>query len=722
MNALRALDRLSAGYAFVIAGITTAVIGLAVPILVDAIGRATHGPSQQVPFLVLIQSWSWWAAIVGGFVAVAAAALLRVRWPVMLSNAGVASFAIAFAVGVIGLIVPASLLAWRTPYDDVTGWTYPFLNKRWIGPLYALALGTFIVLPVAIRRAMAAAPESVSEDPPARLARGRLRRSIGLIIVLAAVMLLAGPPWNVDRHHRGIDFHEQVHLGPLQAIRERHLPFVGSASTQYGPGSQLLTYAYMKITGRFDIAGYRETNLLFHFITMAVVGVIAWASIGTIAALVVIVIGTVFSPLQFFAPQADGTFFGAYGWGNGFRYLGSLIVVPQLAARLLSPLHFGDWRCLVLGVVTGGFAWMSQENLSATAAAATMVTLLMIFTRTTPLTRAVQAGATVIGGMLLFWLPVLGYYALQGRVGEYLRNFTLVPRAVAAGFSNTWWADATDTKAYAAFCWTTAVIIAIALLALWQWPHARLRHGLGWARVRILAFLSVLAAGYATSLYRSDYSHLINTLIALPFVIVLAWRDLPGLVSRSLNGRVAVRIAVIAATLIVYPIGPAFTNFHQGLWIPARARFEARPLAEPVAQEFGVAFQRVPPLLQDEPAVAPGMIGMRPFLREMSELHGLIGNRRTYITSLGSVYTGVVYFLADLVPASFLFDRETMMINDDLRREHLGHFEARLAEVDCVIARDLADAEAQLFRRAYPNARIVIQGINGVDAYIILAR
>ena len=705
-----------------VAGVSSVVVGLLLPVLMDAISRSTDAAPDQAPLLAAVKSWSWWVASAGAGVAIVATFRWRWRWPPWLSNAGVAAFALAFAVGVIGLLAPAVLLARRTSYEDVTGWTYPFLNKRWIGPLYALALGTFIVLPLGIRRLLTAPPEALFADPAPDPPRGWLRRVSGLLIVLAAVVLLAGPPWNVARHHRPIDFHEQVHLGPLQAIDKGYLPFVGPASTQYGPGSQLITYLYMSTTGRFDIVGYREANLLFHFLTMAAVGVMAWSSIGTGAALLVLAIGVSFSPLQFFVPQPDGTFSGGYGWSNGFRYLGALLVVPSLASRLLTPLQLGDWRCLGLGLLAGCFAWISQENLSATAAAATMVVVSMILTDTIPFRRALTGGVTVIAGAAFFWLPVLGFYAWHGRMGEYLRNFTLVPRAVAAGFSNSWWTEATNTLVYRAFCWTTAVIVVLALLTLWQWPSVRLRYRLSEPRVRLLAFLSVLAAGYATSLYRSDSSHLINTLIALPFVIVLSWRDLPALAARTFVSRGVLRVALIAATLLIYPIAPFLRNLYPSLLRPATTRFLALPPQPAPVVEAGVSFRRATRYLRDEPAVAAGMIPMRPFLRELSKLHELVGDRRTYIAGLGSVYTGLVYFLADLTPAPYLFDRETMMINDDLRREHQRYFESRIAEVDCVIARSLEENEVHLFRRAYPDARVVILPINAVDAYVVIAK
>ena len=114
---------------------------------------------------------------------------------------------------------------------------------------------TFVVFPAALERwrtePAAAANVQIFERPPAR--RFRMATAIGIVGIAAACWYFAGPPWNLERHHRDIDWHEQLHLGPLQAISKGYLPYIGPASTVYGPGSQLLTYATMKASRRFGI-------------------------------------------------------------------------------------------------------------------------------------------------------------------------------------------------------------------------------------------------------------------------------------------------------------------------------------------------------------------------------------------------------------------------------------------------------------------------------------
>ena len=340
-------------------------------------------------------------------------------------------------------------------------------------------------------------------------------RASGAVALFAVSWLLAGPPWHVAAHHREIDFHEQVHLGPLQAIDKGYVPFVGPASTQYGPGTQLLTYTYMKWTDQFDIVGFREANLVQHFATTLVVCLLAWSTIGFPGACAVLILGLSFSPLQFFLPAGDGTFQGFYGWASGLRYLGALVVVPLTVRRMLVvPAGRMDWRLLVIGVTAGVFAWLAQENLSATVAALLFVLVLMMATRTITWRAAASTTAQVAAGSTIVAMPIVVYYLLQGELSRFVRNYFLVPRAVATGFSNTWWLEGPADPRYRAYAFTTAVIVVIGIAAVWNVREMRLRHPLTGSQVRLLAYLGVFAASYHTALYRADSSHLVNTMIA----------------------------------------------------------------------------------------------------------------------------------------------------------------------------------------------------------------
>jgi hypothetical protein len=61
--------------------------------------------------------------------------------------------------------------------------------------------------------------------------------------------------------------------------------------------------------------------------------------------------------------------------------------------------------------------------------------------------------------------------------------------------------------------------------------------------------------------------------------------------------------------------------------------------------------------------------------------------------------------MADVMPAPFLFDRLTMLVNDALSAEPLAYYQAHIAEVDCVIKKDGESPEAKLFASAHPFSR-----------------
>jgi hypothetical protein len=57
---------------------------------------------------------------------------------------GAASWVLALEVGILLLMIPVFLLAKGTPEDELTGWTWPLVNKRWLLALYNLSIATFI--------------------------------------------------------------------------------------------------------------------------------------------------------------------------------------------------------------------------------------------------------------------------------------------------------------------------------------------------------------------------------------------------------------------------------------------------------------------------------------------------------------------------------------------------------------------------------------------------
>jgi len=160
-------------------------------------------------------------------------AMLLRRWsqslPRAVSAGGVTSWLLAIELGVVLLPVPVLLLAKSVPEEDVTGWLWPLVNKRWVVALYNIAVVTFLLFPVAIERWRSRFGSSIGmvDRPRREIGRRSLVSTAGCVPVLALCWYLAGPPWHLERNHDSVEWHEQMHFGGLQAIDKGFLPDIG---------------------------------------------------------------------------------------------------------------------------------------------------------------------------------------------------------------------------------------------------------------------------------------------------------------------------------------------------------------------------------------------------------------------------------------------------------------------------------------------------------------
>ena len=97
---------------------------------------------------------------------------------------------------------------------------------------------------------------------------------------------------------------------------------------------------------------------------------------------------------------------------------------------------------------------------------------------------------------------------------------------MAIGFSGSWWYETANPERFSYYL-TTPALIACAVCALWHLPTGRLVSPLDRRRAMFLAFVAVFIASYPTALLRSDSTHLRNTMIALPFVLVIGFVEIP---------------------------------------------------------------------------------------------------------------------------------------------------------------------------------------------------
>ena len=683
------------------AAVSLAIIGIA----------ATTQPRTDVS-----QSALAWTVLVGVAVAVVAAA----PWGggrIGGDHRGVVAWLLALHVAIALLVVPVYLAAWPSEFASITGWrTYTFFNKRWLAALYLITVGTALVLPLWWHRALT----NTHDETPVVAPRPAMRRPVAIVqvlLLLAAVWYLAGPPWNVGEHHRPVDLHEQVHLGPLQAIAKGAVPYLGPASTQYGPGAQLFLYTYMRWTDQFTLIGFREAFLAVHLAVMAIFVLLAFAYAGGATASLVLLLGLLASPLRFFLSTGDGSMGESYGWGNAARYLATIVVVPAVALLLTRPRSRARLTAGLLGVAWGVLSWYAQENLASGAMGLALVVLTLLGGRATSWSRVREVMVSFAAGAAVPVLLVLGWYTVRADVGQFVGNYFLLPRAVSAGYQNTWFAEAGNPLART-FHVVPLFGIVVGCLTLWD-PWTCRPRTLGPAHVRLVAFVCALLSSFQGALFRSDALHTINVLLPLPFVAVFAFRDLPGWLARGWLARAAWHTGIALFVLWMLPISTQLFGAYDWILGPAIRRHAAT--ASPHVPLPGVGFQRASATLADEPIVAGANSGpMHDFLADASALHDLVGRRPTVVQGAGPYFTGLVYFMADLTPAPILYDVETMVINDRIQSAAWAHLRKHIGEVDCVIATSPSVFEAQVFLAANPSVSVRQVRLGATQVYVMM--
>jgi hypothetical protein len=662
--------------------------------------RLLQVPREGTDFLL---QWCGWA--------IAAAALLWVALRfVRRIPQGLKPYLLAVQIGMLCLFVPAYLYVWRSPWENYD-WDGSFLNKRWLLALYWLTVVTFLVVPHLTLLRPPAAPDHRAP----RQTRSPIQLVVMLLACAALAWYFAGPPWHLERNHGEIDGHEQVNLGPLQAIQKGFLPYTGPASSQYGPGSEMLTFAVMSRGGRFDLISYREAGALLHLLTAFGIGLTAALFLEAWMLVPLFLLALAYSPLGFFYYEPNGTLGGFYGWANGLRYLGAAFFVGGLPSVVRSR----PVAAVALGAALGLFCFLSQENLSTAVMGAALLVVLLWITGTETAAALTRCVLYAMAGFVAVWIPVVIVYAAHGALSALVRGYLLFGAGVAHGFLNSWWLSPADSPQYHAYLYTGVLMIAIGIATLFDFRAGRLRGPLDSRQARLLAFVLAAAAAYSVALFRSDSWHQRNTTAALPFVLLLAFWDLPRWTVRAGWPRWVLRCGIAGIALWVYPlIGEYALNVANEVRAPMQ-RFAAYNAPPPAPADSRIPFRRVTPYFCDEPQVCEGSVPMRAFLEEMSALKEIVGPRRSYVNAFPGLFPGAVNFVADLTPAPHFIAREMMMPN--MIPESVAWLQAHIDEYDCIITDDLDDPETAAFRRAYPNAKVLKRAL-GEDPYYIVMR
>jgi hypothetical protein len=634
---------------------------------------------------------------------------------------------------------------------------FPFDDKRWETGAYLLGgLAPVIWLTAAARvlavgrdhpatwrawftglftRAVAATPGPRASRHAAGTAigqqRGRTRRMLpaaaGLATALGLAWYFTGPPWYLSQTSTPISRQEEVVLIGLQAVAKGHLPYVGTASVQYGPGTQVAAYLLMHHLTSVSVVGFRAAWAVLVWAGVSVLFAVFFLAFGYLRGLAVSVLSALAYPaLHTVAFQPGGSFSGYFGWASPLRYVGMIALVLLLPAVVRrSPSRGGTAAGVALGVLWGLTSYLAQENLSGGAVGALAGGALLVLSGTASW-RAVRAAlVATLAGFLLIWAPVLAFYAAHGQLGDFLGQYLLFPQAVAAGANDTPWGGFKHTPSpYTHMFFILPFLLAgLALLAVAQ--GRPLRVATAWSQERVLLVMTVLATAvlYEGVLLRSDASHLTGTLLMVPALVVMTASALP----RLLGVRRLVAAAAVGAVLVVASFGlvphNAFARASWGSWAAApyldRQQLAAHP---PAGQPVTLAGTRIGPGLEDVARCCQGSaVSMPDFVHLMERIHTIVGDRPAYVAKFPGEYPGLVYFVADLNPAPVSSDKYSSIETAPELTAFLKDFHTRvLPQTQAVLTPSVNEPEAQMFLHRYPSAQRITLHYDGHPYYILL--
>jgi hypothetical protein len=603
-------------------------------------------------------------------------------------------------------IVPLSLFLWRDTDSSAIVLFAPLVDHRYLVVAYYLVVvGVPLALLLGARMVNStrmADPSSTGTVPATEANHGLAWRKLRpLLLVLAGIATATyfyGPPWGQRPMGGPIDYHETVHFSGLQAIQLGRLPYVGAASDQYGPASQLFMFGWMKLIGGFDLSGFREAFAAQHWLAVAFACALVLLVLPRRAAILSLALAIlVFPTFQLFGFDAGGYSYGSFfGWGNVGRYSGLLLLGLALPHLLLTA-HRNRLQFGALGIAWAITCLASQENLlGGLLVIAVVVTGLRLSGSVqrrdlrSPLLALGAGWATVVVPMLLVYLG-------HGELGQFLRNYFLSPVAVANGWSNTTWWEVGPW-------YTTYRVLPVFTLLCGLIAVGRLRPlGIAgsWCRERGIVFgcFAAAAVAQAGAFLRSDTSHLFNVMLVTP-ILVGATAALAGqlLGMRNFASRSLIAAGVLAAGLALLPWSSSLPLAQGRLTAPLSARTAHVDQTGDAKALPGVAGRRLGPGYRGLPQCCTSTnVSAGEFVRFANRLHLVIGDRRTYVsTSMPDHQPGLWYFMADLHPFDLPIEPTAMAFDRDSVAENLRALADRGRPLDAVVTTDPTSEDSRI--------------------------
>jgi hypothetical protein len=653
------------------------------------------------------------------------------------SDEGVVTGLLSLAVLFCLLLVPVYFLAARTHPTTVHWIGYGFFDKRWLPTTFMIGtLGAMAIL-VAVAQLVRGArsePDSWREWASAAFASPsvpasgveissiRLSRVVAMAVAgIALAAFFFAPPWHPSL--TPVNIHETPMMAGVQGIANGATPYIGSGAVQYGPGSEIIHYLYLHAFG-FNLESFRQSTVLLYWLAATIFFAVLFIRLPWKLALITSLVAILLFPtLQMVSFQPNGSVgasidrlhgspIGVWGWPNAMRYIGVFAVAmlyPAVAA--MTSRRSAQIAGIGLGLFFGLSCFISQENLIGGAIAIAALALLLSVTQTLTARMVVRALVTTGLGFAVVAVIVFAFYAAHGELGRFLQLYYLIPPAVAAGYS--------DTVYYGGFggAWGhlyfllpffLGVLCVLSVIRIHPPGVAR-----AWSRERIVLVSALVATcvSFAGAFLRSDSSHLVNTMLALPVALVLAVAYLPGLLGlESVRRRVLAGAALAAVPLALLPVAQITNLPGRVTWPLERFSYHSQEIQWQRAAPDSVAAKRLGPVLHEPEQWCCTYfrypVSMREFAAILNRLHAVVGDRRVYVANfIDGMEPGAAYFLADLNPAPSYLEPFTMAMNQHLLDQFLGYYRAHLSDVGAVVAVYPNLPEVRMFEAAYPNYR-----------------
>ncbi len=585
---------------------------------------------------------------------------------------------------------------------------FGFYDKRFVYGCYLLLTVVFLFFPFFLYAFKNRAPYYGRIIPDQALSH---YISLKILIGLGITFILWGPPWNLTYVLNIPDLHEVVHLGPILAMKQGKIAFT-EAEIQYGPGSQLFHYLYMKSQG-FNLLAFRESCIFLHTLFVAFfIGCCAFYLRLSEVCLVFLLSLSGLTPLLLFGFDNQGLSFGFWGWFNGFRYCSPVF----LSLVLWHVLYRSSWKkfhTAMAGLIHGILCYMAQENFSCGLLVLGLSCMVSLSIGLLNLRTLFMLAAWFLGGFIVAWLPVCIFYGLVGQWGLFVERYFAVSSLVVAGFSNTPWSSHYYNPFFLGYALTPFVLTAVGVFILYR-RRFRTYLALTPEEVKIIFVLSAAIALHQISLFRADDTHFRATLLALPVLLVLVGQYLYRLFSSCPQEYGKMFLGFCLSLLVIYPIDLSFS--HLGCLLEgSMKKYTVQKLlpSEPMILFDKIGF----PLPAEKVCCTYSTLTLSDYVREMTSLKDLIGDRPTIVVSMPGNITSGVYFFADLKIGTSMIESYHSLVHSPDRIRLLQQIQKN--PCGCLIVENLESEEAHLFLKRFPKARIIKRFYQGVY-YILL--